>query len=285
MKASAKATLDFFNLKRGDSALLCLPVKYIAGKMMIIRALSGGLDLRFSEPLSIPDLSNLEQVTFSAMVSLQVSGLLETNAGIDQLNKIQTLLVGGSFLPSELEKKLKTINTKIWQTYGMTETITHIALREVNGSNASEWYKPLPGVEINSDERGCLVIDAKHLGVDQLSTNDLAEINAKGEFRILGRIDNVVISGGVKLHPEPIEHKLQGFIPYEFFIAGQPDSKLGERLVLIIEGSLSQEERHLWESIRQILSGYEIPKAIIFTPQFIRTENGKIKRKETIKLI
>ena len=284
MVASAKATLDFLDLKKGDTALLCLPVKFIAGKMMVVRAFVGGLRLFFVEPTSIPNLTKFDDISFAAMVPLQVVGLLESDEGIKLINAIQKLLVGGSFLPPELNKKLKSVKSEVWQTYGMTETITHIALRRLNGEEASKWYKPIRGVEINIDSRQCLEIHAPYIGVDRLTTNDIAELK-KGKFRILGRVDHLVISGGIKLHPERIERKLTGLTSRRFFIAGKTDEKLGEKLVLCIEddGNLNRQVYHLWNFVERKLTGYEIPKEIIFIPEFIRTENGKINRKLTIK--
>jgi O-succinylbenzoic acid--CoA ligase len=285
MEASAKATIDFLKLSANDSALLCLPVKYIAGKMMIVRALTGGINLFFTEPSATPDLSALNQISFSAMVPLQVANLLQNNDGKTEINKIQKLLIGGSFLPDGLEDQLQNVKSECWQTYGMTETITHIALRKLNGTDAGDWYKPLPGLEIEVDTRGCLMINAPQIGVKQLHTNDLAGINERGEFKIIGRSDNVIVSGGVKLSPESIEKKLQGVIPGKFFIGSLPDKKLGEQLILLIEdtGKVNRTVFHIWKSIEERLKDYEIPKEIFFLKKFTKTGNGKIMRSETLK--
>ena len=280
MEASAIATLDFFKLKPGHSALLCLPVKFIAGKMMIARAFVGGLNLIVTKPTSVPKINNFQKIDFCAMVPSQVAGILETKNGIEQLEGIQDLIVGGSFLPENLESKIRKLKTNIWQTYGMTETITHIALRKINEKNAESWYTPLNGVETRLDERGCLVINSERIGVCRLVTNDLAELKKDGKFKILGRIDNVIISGGIKLIPEEIEKKLSGWIENDFYLSCLPDEKLGKRLVLYIEGDgkLNKQIYSLWEKIEEKLNGFEIPKEIIFSKHFSRTTSGKIIR-------
>jgi O-succinylbenzoic acid--CoA ligase len=279
MAASAKATIQFLGLKPGDIALLCLPVKYIAAKMMIVRALVGGLDLHFVEPSSAPYLEKLDRIDFAAMVPLQVKAVLERQ-GAGQLEKIGNLIIGGGFVPIGLEKQLKDLKSNIWQTYGMTETVTHIAMRRINGPQASAFYTPLPGVNVSLDERDCLVIDAEQIGVAGLETNDVCELESEGMFRVLGRIDNVVNSGGVKLIPEVIEQKLQGFIEKEFYVAGLPDDTLGERLVIYIQGGqeMNREAFFLWEEMEKRLTGYEIPKEIIFKEGFEKTVSGKIIR-------
>ena len=278
MEASAKMTLDFFGLKPGDKALLCLPEKYIAGKMMIVRSMLGKLDLYCIEPSSTP-IADLPDIDFAAMTPAQVSALLESEKGIDLLNSIKILILGGSFLSEKLERKIKQLKSSVWHTYGMTETITHIALRKVNGEGASQWFSPLPNIEIQLNDDGCLQIDAPQIGVFSLKTNDLIEISGKG-FRILGRKDNVVNSGGVKLFPEQIEKKLKGIIEGKFFLTGIQDDKFGEKLVLIVENKkeLKLNKNQLWKLIKDKLSGYEIPKEIIFVDEIKTTTSGKIIR-------
>ncbi len=284
IRASAQLTLDFFDLKHGDTALLCLPVKYIAGIMMIVRALTGRLNLFFTEPSSTPDLNKFHSMRFAAMVPLQVAEITNSGNGLLKLEKTDTLIIGGSFLDKSLEEKLKTAGNNIWQTYGMTETISHIALRKLNGPDSSGWYKPLPGVELQKDERGCMIITALHIGVQNLVTNDLVTFNKKGDFKIMGRYDNVIISGGVKLFPEEIEQKLSGLVEKEFFMAGIPDEKLGEKLVLFIEKDAAEQsvENALWQQVKNSLSGYEVPKKIIFLKTFEYNNQGKIRRKMTV---
>lgn len=284
MVESAKATLSFFNLTKRDSALLCLPVQYIAGKMMIVRALTGGMDLHFIEPASTLNLSTIGQCSFSAMTPMQVVNILETVSGKNALEQLNTLIVGGSAFPYGLNEKLQSLKSNIWQTYGMTETMTHIALRPVNGDNSSEWYQSLSGVSLNQDEKGCLVIDYPKIGVHQMATNDIVELNKKNQFKILGRIDHMVNSGGLKLFPESLEQKLFGILPFDFFMAGIADPVLGEKLVMVIECvNLSKENlNELRIKVESNLSRFEKPKEYFCIPKFIKTENGKIQRLKTV---
>lgn len=264
MVNSALATGLFFDLKSGDKALNCLPTKYIAGKMMFIRAFVLGLDLDFVAPTSIPIINN-KCYNFVAMVPIQVENSL-TN-----LNQIQKLIIGGAKINTDLEFKLLESSCIAFETYSMTETVTHIAAKRV-GEKA---FKTLPNVSINQDNRNCLIVSASNLKVENLVTNDIIELISENEFIWLGRFDNVVNSGGIKLFPEQIEEKLLKKIINRFFLAGIPDKKLGEKLVLFIEGNPFEVEN----SIFDILDKYEKPKEIKFIPIFEETETGKIKRK------
>jgi len=281
MVESAKATLSYFNLKKGDSALLCLPVNFIAGKMMILRALVGRLNLNYIEPTSSPDFSFIQKLDFAAMTPMQVVNLISTDGGFEQLEKIETLILGGSPMPFGLEEKLQKINSNIWHTYGMTETITHVAVRRVNGKKRSEWYHPLPGVKLESAGQERLKISYPAIGISNLLTNDVVEFNKTGQFKVFGRIDSVINSGGVKLFPERIEQKIASLIENDFYLAGIPDKKLGEQLVLFIEEPKAEKQNTsvVLEKVRSKLRGFEIPKEVVFKKQFKRTASGKIIRK------
>lgn len=276
MLASAESTIDFFKLKEKDKVLLCLPMEFIAGKMMVVRALVGGLDLYITEPTSKPEIPNI-QIEFAAMVPIQLSQLLSDHrAAFSQIHK---LIIGGSFISRSLLHQLQNVNTAIWQTYGMTETMTHIAVRKLNGHAKSDMYTPLPGVEISTDD-GRIVINASHLGVKHLITNDLANVYVDGKFKILGRADHVIISGGLKIHPEEIESKLSGILNCNYMIGSIKDDKLGERLILYIEKGDNNERLifSIWEEIEQVLQKHEIPKEIVFVPEIFKTTSGKTDR-------
>lgn len=284
MEASARATIAFLDLKPGDSALLCLPVAFIAGKMMLVRAMIGKLKLVYAnarELTSIPP-----HLQFAAMVPYQVSGLLESKEGRSQLNHIEKLILGGSFISGALEQQLQTLKTKVWHTYGMTETITHIAMRKLNGPDTTPWFRPLAGILVSRSPADTLTVHAPHIGIDQLETNDLVILHPKFGFKITGRLDNVVVSGGLKLFPEKIEAKLQGLGIPDFFIGALPDKHLGERLVLFIEDpdrELLGSVIDIWKYIEHKLTGYEIPREIVFIPQFTRTTSAKLNRRSSIK--
>jgi O-succinylbenzoic acid--CoA ligase len=282
MSASAKATLSFFDLKKGDQMWLCLPVKYIAGKMMIVRSFVGNLNLIYSEPTSTPTHKVEQKISFSAMVPNQVFNLLNSQKGINQLQNINKLLIGGSSISSELENKLlNTLSISCWHSYGMTETITHIALRNLSSDTENRIFLPLNGINLKTNFNSQLIIDAPAIGVKNLVTNDVVKLNKDKSFIIIGRVDNVIISGGIKLHPETIESKINKLITNNFFIGGIPDSILGEKLILFIEGNSDNNQLNdlLNNKFEGNLLKYEIPKTIIYLKEFLRTKNGKLKRK------
>lgn len=271
MVHSALATGDFFDLHPGSKVLQCLPVKYIAGKMMFVRGFILGLDMDFVAPNSTPLHKNDTEYDFVAMVPLQAQNSLK------ELKKVKKMIIGGVKVNDTLEKQLSKLPTMAYETYGMTETITHIAAKKV-GEKA---FTVLPNVTISYDDNNCLVIHAPRISNEIIVTKDIVELVNENQFVFLGRFDNVVNSGGIKLIPEQIEDKLIGKIEPRFFVAGKPDEKLGEKLVLIVEG----EPQTIDPSIFDVLDKYEKPKEILFVPKFKETDNGKIIRKETLALV
>lgn len=269
MVESALATGDFFGLKPGDKALQCLPVKYVAGKMMLIRSIILGLDLDFVAPSSHP-MEGLEgEYDFVAMVPMQAQNSLK------ELKNVKKLIVGGAKISKTLEKELIKLPTQVYETYGMTETITHIAAKKV-GEKA---FTVLPHITISYNENNCLVIHAPRIiQEDAIVTNDLVELINENQFVFLGRIDNVINSGGVKIMPEQVEHKLDEKFDRRFFITSKEDAELGEKVILAIEGDKFELENTAFED----LDKYEIPKEIVFIPKFKETENGKVLRKESL---
>lgn len=268
MVNSAIATGDFFDLKPGDKALHCLPTKYIAGKMMFVRSFILGLDVDFVAPSSHPMLQNDSKYDFVAMVPLQAQNSLS------ELRNVKKMIVGGARMSSAVEKELSKLKTKVYETYGMTETITHIAAKKIG----EEAFSILPNIKISQDDRNCLVIDALKISNESIVTNDLVELVGENKFVFLGRIDNVINSGGIKLIPEKIENKLSDKINSRFFVTGKQDANLGEKLVLVIEG----EQQALDETIFDGLDKYEKPKEVLYVSKFIETESGKVKRKEIL---
>jgi len=273
MRNSAQLTGKTFNLKEGDTALLCIPMKYIAGKMMVVRALELGLDLKVVEPSSNPLNGIKEIVDFSAMVPFQLENSL------NQLNKIKTLIIGGGQVSPKLVEKLQIESTQVYETYGMTETLTHVAIKPLNGPNISDLFRALDGIHFEKDDRGCLAIHASALNPVPIVTNDLVELIDENSFRWLGRFDNVINSGGVKIIPELVEAKLLSIIPNNrFFINGESDESLGEKVVLVVEGNVIEIS---FDSLEK----FEKPKEIYFISEFLETESGKIRRGETLKII
>lgn len=268
MVNSALATGDFFELHAGNKALHCLPVKYVAGKMMLVRAMILGLDLEFVAPSSHP-LRNVDgNFDFAAMVPLQAQNSLS------DLHRIKKLIVGGAKINSALENQLIKLPTQVYETYGMTETISHIAAKSV-GEKA---FTVLPNVTISYDDQNCLVIHAPRISDDVIETNDIVELVNENQFIFLGRIDNVINSGGIKLLPEQIEEKLAGKIEPRYFISSREDKELGEKVILVIEGDSFTVDTSIFDG----LDKYEKPKEILFVPKFKETGNGKIIRKESL---
>ena len=270
MVNSALATGDFFELSPGDKVLHCLPVKYIAGKMMFVRGFILGLDMDFVAPSSHPLANNDTDYDFVAMVPLQAQN------SISELSKVKKMIIGGVKMSLELEQKLSKLSTLVFETYGMTETITHIAAKKI-GEKA---FTVLPHVTISYDEKNCLVIHAPKISDTIIETNDIVELVNENQFVFLGRFDNVINSGGIKLIPEQIEDKLSHRIATRFYVTGITDELLGEKLALVIEG----EKQDLDENIFEVLDKYEKPKQIIFIPKFKETGSGKIMRKESLVL-
>lgn len=274
MVNSARTTGAYFDLDSGDSALLCLPSTGIAGKMMLVRAIVLGLTLDYVEPSSSPMFST-KQYDFVAMVPLQVQKSLK------HLDKIKTLLIGGAPISVSLRRELETLSTHVFETYGMTETLTHVAVKPV--SKGSDHFEALPGVTISTDDRDCLVIQSPNIFDDKVVTNDIVELINADTFKWLGRYDSVINSGGVKLIPEQIEEKLAKLIEPRFFVAGLPDAALGQKLVLVVEGE-QKSHSHLLQKIRTMdgLGNYEVPKEIHSIKSFEETSTGKVDRNKTL---
>jgi o-succinylbenzoate---CoA ligase len=284
MIVSAKATLSYFGLRRGDSIWLTLPCAFIAGKMMVVRSLVGGLDMYYSEPGILPLNSLNQKISFAAMVPNQVTKTLDQENGCKLLENVSKLLIGGSPINSELISRLnKYPQIAAWHSYGMTETITHIALRNLSKDNFIGDFYPLNGIKVSLGENNRLVIDYPDIEVYGLQTNDLVKIWQDGSFTVLGREDDVIISGGIKYIPETIEHKMEHLFSNEILIGSTPDDVLGEKITLFIE---SEDENITLSEVKELLVGectkFETPRRIVFIKEFQRTQTGKIKRKETI---
>lgn len=283
MRKSAERTIAYFNLQKTDRLLLSLPCRYIAGKMMVVRAIVGRMNLVAVDPSTDFGFLSDETYDFGALVPNQVVKILEQPSGAQKLQNIRNLLIGGSAISVELEKQIESLNSRIVSTYGMTETASHIAIRELSGWAKSDSYHCLPGISVSLQENDCLQIHIPEF-TEPLKTNDLAELKSDASFCILGRVDSVIISGGIKYSPEAIEKKLEGLIAESFAISSVPDAKLSEKIVLVLESD-PHETAYLEEKIDFVLPVFERPKAILFVNKFPLTESGKIKRKELKSLI
>ena len=296
MLNSARITCDFLGLKPGDSALLCMSLDYIAGKMVVVRSIERHLHLISVPPSGHPLKDVDEEITFAAMVPMQVYNTLQVPEERERLNRIRHLIIGGGAIDATLEQELQSLpgDIAIWSTYGMTETLSHIALRRINGDEPSEWYQPFDSVHISQTEEGCLVIDAPQVCAETLVTNDIVEIEPyiynkveKLRFRIKGRKDNVICSGGIKIQIEEVETLLKPHLEKPFMLAKKKDGKFGEIAVLLTE---DEDIKKVEATVRRLLSDesekssdhkkykYWIPKEFRYVEHLPLTETGKPKR-------
>lgn len=276
MMQSARITCEFLHLRAGDAALLCMPLQYIAGKMMVVRALVAGLNLILRTPSGHPLSDVTVPLRFAAMVPLQVYNTLQTPLEKERLCHTDILIIGGGAIDAGLESEICLLPGEVYSTYGMTETLSHIALRRLNGSLASSHYQPFPSVKLSVSEENTLIIHAPLVCDNMLSTNDVVRLYPDGSFVVQGRKDNIINSGGIKIQVELVEDVLKTFISVPFAVTSLPDAKLGEAVVLLIEKETGLEE--IKEKIDLKLPKYQQPKKILSVPQIPLTGNGKIDR-------
>ncbi|MCE4565106.1 AMP-binding protein [Maribellus sp. CM-23] len=282
MVASARKTCDILGITSEQTGLLCLPVDYIAGKMMIVRAFVSGINLLIADPTGTPDLSLYDKIGFTAMVPLQVFNLLNTGGS---LTKIERLIIGGGEINTELEKQLSQLPNAIYATYGMAETCSHVALRRVNGPEKSALFTAIPGVHFEVDERGCLVIYADFME-NPIVTNDLIEFIDTHTFRWLGRFDNLINSGGVKIVPEELEALLSKTTGLSGAFIGMPDAKLGSKLVLVLEQKdKTAAQSGILEELKGTLPKHHLPKEIFYVEELPRNASFKLDRNKIRSLL
>jgi O-succinylbenzoic acid--CoA ligase len=281
MMNSARMTNYFFDLTNESVCLLCLPATYIAGKMMIVRSIVSGFNLLAVEPSANPFVNLEESIDFTAITPYQ----LFHSATTLQNKSVRKIIVGGGPVTFKLEKLSENISSELYETYGMTETCSHIALRRFNGEEKSEYFTALDGVTIHLDNRDCLAIYAPHLLKAEIQTNDIVELKGDTSFRWLGRADSIINSGGIKIYPELLEKKLEEIIPTSYFISSVPDDLLENKVILLIESEryTVQQLELLNVQLKKGLSKYEIPKHILFLPSFIYSESNKVLRKPTLE--
>lgn len=276
MWQSARLTCEYLGLKHGDTALLCMPLQYIAGKMMVVRSLFAGLDLILSEPSGHPLAEISRPVRFAAMIPLQVYNTLQVPEEKERLRQIDLLIIGGGAIDTALEQEISALPGAVYSTYGMTETLSHIALRRLNGPEASTYYRPFPSVELSLSVDNTLVIHAPLVCDEILITNDVACIHPDGSFVILGRKDNIINSGGIKIQTECVEETLRSIISVNFAITAVPHPKFGEAIVLLIENKSVPQQ--LQTQIELKLPKYQQPKYIFAVDTIPLTGSGKISR-------
>ena len=287
MENSARLTCSFLGLKSGDTALLCMPLCYIAGKMVVVRSIVAALKLWVVAPSNHPLQELNEAPFFAAMIPMQVYSSLQVPAEATLLKQIRQLIIGGGAIDKELEANLQNFPNPVWSTYGMTETLSHIALRRLNGPEASLWYTPFDSVQIRITDEGTLAIYAPLVCEEELITNDIAKINEQGQFRIIGRKDNTINSGGIKMQIEEIEERLVKRLSLPYQITSVPDAKFGDAVVLLIakdETISAIEKKALVTEIESLcakhLDKYQCPKHIFIVSRLPVTETGKPNRAE-----
>lgn len=295
MMQSARLTCEFLGLQAGDSALLCMNLRYIGAMMVVVRSLVAGLNLIMRPASGHPLAGISEPLKFAAMVPLQVYNTLQNPSEKHQLMQTEILIIGGGAIDEALEAELKSLPIAVYSTYGMTETLSHIALRRLNGTSASEHYYPFSSVNLSLSPENTLVIDAPLICDETLQTNDIARIYPDGSFTILGRKDNVINSGGIKMQAEELEKILRPYIPVRFVITSVPDPRLGQAVTLLIEESTERKEldgkelgnkdselneKDIEEKLQEILEPYYRPQYILKTRHIPQTENGKVNRAE-----
>jgi O-succinylbenzoic acid--CoA ligase len=310
MLASVKMTAKAFNLKEGDTAFCCLNIDYIAGMMMLVRAFEIGMDLLIVEPKSNP-FEDIEKhlyilkanrgQNFFAFVPLQIQTILEsTPIFYEILNSAKAIIIGGAAVNDAILEKVQKIYRPVYVTYGMSETLTHIAIKRINGSEKEDFFNTLEGVDIQLNEESCLMIKSKTTDGQWITTNDVAEIINGSSFVLHGRIDNVINSGGVKIQLEKVEKAVDSVLKKlktdeqklngRYFVFSLPDEKLGERLIFVLEKETnaafpSRDDAtkiDILQGFKEILPKFEVPKEVFFLEKMLETPTGKIDKIKTI---
>jgi O-succinylbenzoic acid--CoA ligase len=292
MEISAQQTIEVLKLRRGGTALVCLDPRYIAGKMMLVRSFVNAMNIVAVEPTADP-LKNISpglKIDFTAVVPYQLQAILTSEISRKKFNDFKAVLIGGAEVDGKLKAQLDRVKPVVFATYGMTETISHIALQRLT-SPALDYFTVMPGVAIRRDDRGCLVVHAAYLGKDEITTNDLVDVLSPHDFRWLGRWDNLINTGGIKVIPEKIEKEIEEILEHDritnrFFVAGLPDDQLGNKITLILEGNYPVDQHaYLLKKLRSKMARYEVPREIKNVPIFVETATQKINRPATLKLL
>jgi len=300
MVQSARMTGQALSLAPGIHALACLPCSSIGGLMMLVRSFELDLALTVTEPSGNPYAAfsspPVPAFDFTAFVPMQLQAVLESGGeAIVWLNRFKAVLLGGAPVSPSLLAQVRRLTCPVYETFGMTETVSHIALRRLNGAAASSWFRVLPGVEIDTDVRGCLVVNGALTEYQPLTTNDVIELRSQHKFRWIGRVDNVINSGGVKIHAEEVERVIAeaigaleptGVQEPAFFVAGLPDETYGSVVVAVFEGQLTDAlVQEIRGRIVNQVHRYAVPKRFCSVEQFVRTATGKIDRAATLAML
>ncbi len=293
LEASALKTIKLLGLLPGDKMLICLNTEYIAGMMMLARGFLGEMQMTIVEPIANPLklVPDGELFDFASFVPMQMQKILQdTPVHIPMLNHMKGILLGGAPVNFTLQRELQHLTVPVYHTYGMTETASHVALRLLNGPNAADYYDALDNISLSLDTRGCLTINGDVTNNELIITNDLVELLTPTRFRWIGRVDNTINSGGVKVQSEIVEVAVaEAMADREpmprFFVTSQPDELLGERVILVMEGEpfSEEEEKDLKTRLKTLLKKFERPKKYYYSPAFSETATGKVSRPRTMR--
>ncbi|MCO5281843.1 MAG: AMP-binding protein [Chitinophagales bacterium] len=286
LEVSAAATINFFNLQKRNSTLLAIPASKIGGKMMIVRSALAQLNLS-CVPLSANPFNGIklnEKFDFAPLTPMQLFNGMSDVSTSKKVENLNTILLGGGEVSNLLFCKVQLLKASVFHSYGMTETASHIALRRLNGKNAQPYFETLSNISIALDERNCLQIEAPQFSKEVIATNDIVKILSPNQFEWIGRFDNTINSGGVKIQSEAVEAKLFNFLKFRFFIAGIKDEALGEKVIIAAERSpMNKSELSKFKALlEQKLSKYEYPKQVVFIHKFRETDTGKVQRSESL---
>lgn len=288
MERSARRSISWFGLSERDYLFSCISPDTIGGKMMCMRAYMCGADFGWEAPSNAPSMQCKDargRIREIALVSVVPSQMLYVTQHADTFKHVRGYLVGGQALPPDLVRNIGLLGLDAWESYGMTETASHIALRRVRID--TEPFRPLDGISISQDQRGCLVIEG--VGEEPVVTNDLVTVNPDGSFYVTGRADDVIITGGKKVHPEPLEQEIGHILSLEcrYMIVGLPDDKWGEKVVLVLEGVHLDAAaiRGMLLALRRSLEGWRCPKEIVVLDDFAAVPGSKLRRREIRKQV
>ncbi|NNE13339.1 MAG: AMP-binding protein [Saprospiraceae bacterium] len=285
MIASAKLTENAFNYVKGDYALLCLPVNFVAGKMMIVRAIVSSLNLIISKVKTNPFEGVLYEgkIDFAPMTPMQFE--LAKDHAFELLNAVRVVLLGGAPVSNKLKEETQIFDSNIFLGYGMTETLTHVALMKLNGYDRQKYFYGLENISFNKDEHDCLIIEAQHLP-NKILTNDIVALFNESNFKWMGRRDNVINTGGVKVNSDELERELSRHLKENFFISSIKDDVLGSKIVIVLEGSVpSDKVNELNVIFDQLKLKNSKPRKVYGLENFIYTKTGKLDKIAMMKLI
>ncbi|MDE6258692.1 MAG: AMP-binding protein [Muribaculaceae bacterium] len=271
MIESAERTCRHFGINSSSHLHSCISADYIGGKMMMVRSRVSGASFSWEIPSNTP-LKDFVGPPID-LVSVVPSQMLFLLDNPEIMARAKNYLIGGAAIPSSLRKRSLDSGISAYESYGMTETSSHIAIRKVEEGN--EWFETLPGISVSLDDDSRLCIHIENW--KSFYTNDIAQLKSSTSFRILGRADNVINTGGKKVYPEEVEKILSEYFTFPFYISYRNDEKWGQRIILIAENPTVSDDEII-SLCKLHLESFKCPKEVVGLSHFSYTPNGKIKR-------